>query len=273
MVEEGTTPGEDAGSTQPRVVKKVVKRTVVRPVAAPGSTARPARPTAPRATAVSRLRGRDLRPTDDGARTAEQPPAEVEDESVGPARSGPRTTVDVGAALGSARDRAGDAAHAAAELARRLGFAVRDRGEDAVWAVRDYRVPTIPPLPASLVTGLLVGLVVTAGGWGCLALFSAIRGTSAGGAFWGGLAVLLVVGIAFELGSRLLAAFGVQQARAVLALSLMVVAVLVMLFFLEPVDGPWAWLVVPGLMVVTVPLVQRLLVWAASDVPADDAHR
>ena len=258
MVEEGTTPGEDAGSTQPRVVKKVVKRTVVRPVAAPGSTARPARPTAPRATAVSRLRGRDLRPTDDGARTAEQPPAEVEDESVGPARSGPRTTVDVGAALGSAR---------------RLGFAVRDRGEDAVWAVRDYRVPTIPPLPASLVTGLLVGLVVTAGGWGCLALFSAIRGTSAGGAFWGGLAVLLVVGIAFELGSRLLAAFGVQQARAVLALSLMVVAVLVMLFFLEPVDGPWAWLVVPGLMVVTVPLVQRLLVWAASDVPADDAHR
>jgi hypothetical protein len=275
MVEEGTTPGEDAGSTQPRVVKKVVKRTVVRPAAPQGSAPRPARPAAPRATAVSRLRGKDLRPSDEPGTTTEhsteQPTAQA--EPAGPTRSGPRTTVDVGAALGSARDRVGDAAHAAGDLARRLGFAVRDKGEDAVWAVRDYRVPMIPPLHASLVTGLLVGLVVTAGGWGCLALFTAIRGTSAGGAFWGGLAVLVVVGVAYELGSRLLTAFGVQQARSVLALSLMVVAVLVMLFFLEPVDGPWAWLVVPGLMVATVPLVQRFLVWAASDVPTDDAHR
>jgi hypothetical protein len=271
MVEEGATTPEGEDSPQPRVVKKVVKRTVVRPAAPQGGTDRPARPPAPRATAVSRLRGKDLRPSDDVPATPARPAAP--EESTAPPRNGPRTTLDVGAALGSARERTTDALHGVAEVARRLGFAVRDRGEDAVWAVRDYRVPTIPPLHASLVTGLLVGLVVTAGGWGCLALFSAIRGTSAGGAFWGGLAVLVVVGIAYEIGSRLLTAFGVQQARAVLALSLMVVAVLVMLFFLEPVDGPWAWLVVPGLMVVTVPLVQRLLVWAATDVPPDDAHR
>ena len=87
------------------------------------------------------------------------------------------------------------------------------------------------------------------------------------------LAVLLVVGLAFEVGSRLLTAFGVQQARPVLALSVMVVAIVVMLLFLEPVDGPWAWLIVPGLMTATVPLVQRLLVWAATDVPSADEHR
>jgi hypothetical protein len=167
----------------------------------------------------------------------------------------------------------GDAVHSTGELARRLGFAVRDRGEDAVWAVRDYRVPTVPPLGASVVTGLVAGLLVTAGGWLCLELFSAVRGTSAGGAFWGLLAVLVVVGVAGELGARLLRAFGVQQARPVLALSVLLVAIVVMLAFLEPVDGPWAWLIVPGLMVVTVPLVQRLLVWAATDVPPDDAHR
>lgn len=279
MGEEGTTPAdgnhENTSGTQPRVVKKVVKRTVVRPVAPGASSASGARPAAPRATAVSRLKAKDARPQEPADTSADP----VVEDASGPAadapppRSGPRTTLDVGAALGGARARAADAAHGVGELARRLGFAVRDRGEDAVWAVREYRLPTVPPLRASIVTGLVAGLLITAGGWACLALFSAIRGTSAGGAFWGGLAVLVVIGIAFEIGSRLLTAFGVQQARPVLALSVMVVAVVVMLLFLEPVDGPWAWLIVPGLMTVTVPLVQRLLVWAASDVPPSDEHR
>ncbi len=270
MVEEGTTQADGAGSTQPRVVKKIVKKTVVRPGAPASSTARPVRPAAPKASAVSRLKGKDSRATDPSGDEAVEQPATAPQ----PQRSGPRTTIDVGAALGSARGRATDALHGTGDLARRLGFAVRDRSEDAVWAVRDYRLPTVPPLRASLVTGLIAGLLITAGGWACLNLFSAVRGTSAGGAFWGGLAVLVVVGLAYEIGSRLLIAFGVQQARAVLALSVMLVAVLVMLLFLEPVDGPWAWLIVPGLMTATVPLVQRLLVWTASDVrPDDDAVR
>lgn len=265
MVEEGTTPADEARSSgQPRVVKKVVKRTVVRPVAStpPAPTAREQRPAPPRATAVSRLKGKDAKAAAPPA--APQPPA---------APRGPRTTVDVGAGLARARDRVVDVAHDGGELARRVGFAVRDRGEDAVWAVRDYRIPTVPPLGASVVTGLVAGLLVTAGGWLCLALFSAVRGTSAGGALWGTLAVLVVVVVAGELAARLLRAFGVQQARPVLALSTLLVAIVVMLAFLQPVDGPWAWLIVPGLMVVTVPLVQRLLVWAATDVPHDDAHR
>lgn len=272
MVEEGTTAPDGDGSTQPRVVKKVVKRTVVRPAPPASTTSRPARPAAPRASAVSRLKGRDARPsTVPDAPAAAQAP--VADPAPDAAPRGPRTTIDVGAALGGVRDRLADVAYAGSDLARRLGFAVRDRGEDAVWAVRDYRIPTVPPLRASLLTGAVVGLLVTLGGWACLALFSAVRGTSAGGVFWGGLAVLLVVGLAFEVGSRLLTAFGVQQARPVLALSVMVVAIVVMLLFLEPVDGPWAWLIVPGLMTATVPLVQRLLVWAATDVPSADEHR
>ncbi|MEH3068193.1 MAG: hypothetical protein PGN15_09120 [Aeromicrobium erythreum] len=265
MVEEGTTPADEArSSSQPRVVKKVVKKTVVRPVAPPAPAPRETRPAPPRATAVSRLKGKDAKAAAPADAPAPPTPA---------APRGPRATVDVGAGLAHARDRVGDAVHSTGELARRLGFAVRDRGEDAVWAVRDYRVPTVPPLGASVVTGLVAGLLVTAGGWLCLELFSAVRGTSAGGAFWGLLAVLVVVGVAGELGARLLRAFGVQQARPVLALSVLLVAIVVMLAFLEPVDGPWAWLIVPGLMVVTVPLVQRLLVWAATDVPPDDAHR
>lgn len=263
------TPPQDAESTQPRVVKKIVKKTVVRPGAPTSSAPRPARPAAPKASAVSRLKGRQSGTTDPSLdETGRQPVADDE-----PQRSGPRTTIDVGAALGTVRERADDAVHGVADLARRLGFAVRDRSEDAVWAVRDYRLPTVPPLRASVLTGLVAGLLITAGGWACLILFSAVRGTSAGGAFWGLLAVLVVVGIAFEVGSRLLTALGVQQARPVLALSVMAVAVVVMLLFLEPVDGPWAWLIVPGLMTVAVPLVQRLLVWAASDVPPSDEHR
>ncbi len=60
MVEEGTTPADEArSSSQPRVVKKVVKKTVVRPVAPSAPAPREARPAPPRATAVSRLKGKD----------------------------------------------------------------------------------------------------------------------------------------------------------------------------------------------------------------------
>lgn len=268
MVEEGS----GAPSGQPRVVKKIVKKTVVRP-AAPGTQAtaatRPRPAVAPKATAVSRLGRRDRPEPADGDTLVHPDAVSGADPADPPTRNGPRTTVDVGAKASAARDRAVWAAQDGAELARRGAGAVRDRAEDAFWAVRDWRVPTLPPVRASLLTGLLVGLVTTFGGWLCLLLFSAVRGTSAGGG-WGLLAVALVVVAAAELGARLLAAFGVEQARAAVWLSVMVVAAVVMLVFLETVDGPWAWLVVPGLSVVTLPLVERLLAWSTTE-PSDDA--
>lgn len=264
MVEEGTTPEGTPATGTPRVVKKVVRKTVVRPVA-PTPPAQATTASTPRATAMSRLKDKDVRSASPSMPSDDPPHADA-------APRGPRTTIDVGAGLAALRHRTTDALHRGATLVRRVGAAVHDRSEDAVWAVRDLRVPTVPPLRASVITGLIAGLFVTAGGWLCLALFSAIRGASAGGG-WGLLAVLVVLGVGVELGSRLLSAFGVQQARAVLTLSVLVMSVVVMLVFLDPVDGPWAWLIVPSLMIVTVPLVQRLLVWAATDVPPDDAHR
>lgn len=267
MVEEGPdTSGAPTG--QPRVVKKIVKKTVVRPTAPGAQVTRP--PAAPKATAVSRLGRRD-RPAESPADAPADAPGDTLVEH-DPPRTGPRTTIDLGAKASAARDRAVWAAQDGADLARRGAGVVRDRAEDAFWAVRDWRVPTVPAGRASAVTGLLVGLVATVGGWLCLLLFSAIRGTSAGGG-WGLLAVMLVVVAAAELGARLLHAFGVAQARAAVWLSAMVVAAVVMLVFLETVDGPWAWVVVPGLCLVTLPLVQRLLAWSTSesaDTTADD---
>lgn len=276
-----TEPDQRDEASSPRVVRKVVKRTVTRPTAPSTGDAAgrstPAAPrvgasTGPRTSALSRLRRADQKKAAALARgeaerqartsTTTDPTSGAPRDAAAPASTAPQVGPRVGPRVADAWRRARDAARGVTDLAGRGVVAGRDRGADAYWAVRDYRLPEIAAVPATILTGVLAGLLVVGGGWVLGALFSALRGTSSGGALWGGLALIVVITLAAEGAARLLAAFGASGARASVALSLLAVAALVMAFFVDAVDGPWAWLVVPGLCAATLPLAHRLVLLA-----------
>jgi hypothetical protein len=137
------------------------------------------------------------------------------------------------------------------------GYAVLDRIRDGVahlgdlladgwdWLVR-LRLPHLSPARGSAVTGALVGLVSVALGWGFYQLFSATRGTQAGGG-WGFLALVFVAFVGFIAGELLLSGFGVPLPRVVSILSILLVLLLVLVFFIKLAAGMWAWLLIPAL--------------------------
>ena len=123
---------------------------------------------------------------------------------------------------------------------------VRHRIEDAWdWFV-SLRLPQLSPVRGSAVTGLLVGVLAVAIGWGFYELFSATLGTRAGGG-WGFLAFVFLSFVGFIIGELLLAGFGVPHARVVSILSVLIVVLLILVFFLELAAGIWAWLLIPVL--------------------------
>jgi hypothetical protein len=113
------------------------------------------------------------------------------------------------------------------------------------WLLR-LRLPHLSPARGSAVTGALVGLVSVALGWGFYQLFSATRGTQAGGG-WGFLALVFVAFVAFIAGELLLSGFGVPLPRVVSILSILLVLLLVLVFFIKLAAGLWAWLLIPAL--------------------------
>jgi len=138
----------------------------------------------------------------------------------------------------------------------RARYAVTDRIHDAFAAVGDrvadgwhwlihLRLPHLSPLRGSALTGVLVGLLSVAFGWGFYLLFSATRGTSAGGG-WGFLAIVFVAFIAFIAGELLLSGFGVPLARVISILSILLALLIVLIFFVKLVAGVWAWLIIPA---------------------------
>lgn len=138
----------------------------------------------------------------------------------------------------------------------RARHAVTDRVEDAFFAVIDsiadgwhwlihLRLPHLSPLRGSAITGTLVGLLSVLFGWGFYLLFSATRGTSAGGG-WGFLAIVFVAFVAFIAGELLLSGFGVPLARVISILSILLALLVVLVFFVKLVAGLWAWLIIPA---------------------------
>ncbi len=113
------------------------------------------------------------------------------------------------------------------------------------WLTR-LRLPHLSPARGSAVTGTLVGLLSVALGWGFYQLFSATRGTQAGGG-WGFLALVFVAFVAFIAGELLLSGFGVPLPRVVSILSILLVLLLVLIFFIKLAAGMWAWLLIPAL--------------------------
>jgi hypothetical protein len=113
------------------------------------------------------------------------------------------------------------------------------------WLV-GLRLPHVSPARGSAITGVIVGVVSVAMGWGFLRLFSATLGTQAGGR-WGFLAFVFLSFVAFIVGELLLSGFGVPHARVVSMLSVLLVLLVVLVFFIKVVAGIWAWPLVPTL--------------------------
>lgn len=124
--------------------------------------------------------------------------------------------------------------------------AVRNRILDGWDWLISLRLPHLSPLKGSAVTGVLVGLMCVAIGWGFYELFSATLGTQAGGG-WGFLAFVFLSFVAFFVGELLLSGFGVPHARVVSILSVLLVLLMVLIFFINLAAGVWAWLLIPTL--------------------------
>src|SRR5687767_12192498 len=203
-----------------KVVKKVVRKTVVVRPAQPGSTK--VRPAAPKAgTPLAKLRAKASRPSI----RIPSPPR--------------RPGAGLAARARLAGSRVGD-------RGRDVSFAARERVRSGLHWLRDLRLPLLSPIRAAAITGLVTGLLAVGLGYLSYELFSATRGTTAGG-FWGAIVLVVVAFVTFALGEVMLGGFGVDHGRFISAMSIMLVLVFILTFFLELAAGPAAWILIPVL--------------------------
>ena len=229
-----------------KVVKRVVKKTVTRPATPPADKAirygRPVSTAKPRARVASRS----------GSKPA------------GPPRTRPR--VKVGAA-GKALSSRG--ATVASGVAGATGSAARTSGRfvaDRFRALIAWRIPHINPRLASIITGLVVGLVSVGLGLIALAIFNDVRGVASGGKQWGSLTFVVVTFIAIILGDLLLTAFGTARAGLISFLGVVLAIVAILGLFLGMADDNRALVLVPALGAVTY-LISEWLISVAESSP------
>jgi hypothetical protein len=219
-----------------KVVKKVVRKTVVVRPAQPGSTK--VRPAAPKAgTPLAKLRAKASRPSI----RIPSPPR--------------RPGAGLAARARLAGSRAGD-------RGRDVSFAARERVRSGLHWLRDLRLPLLSPIRAAAITGLVTGLLAVGLGYLSYELFSATRGTTAGG-FWGAIVLVVVAFVTFALGEVMLGGFGVDHGRFISAMSIMLVLVFILTFFLELAAGPAAWILIPVLGMIAFMVSGRLALIAA----------
>lgn len=234
---------------QKRVVKKVVKRPTARPgtpaATSVGTSTKP-RPAAKAASAAKRAGVTARRPVAQPAR----PPRPSLASRLAPVRSGATSGVKrVGGTIGSG---AGN---------------LRDIAIIRTEQVRGWRIPHLAPTRGAALTGLLAGLLTTLLGWLAMLGFSAVRGVSTGGGFWGSITVAVLVAVVAFLASRLLRAMAVDHAGTIVLFGLAMSVVVVLALFLSPVSGPWAWLILPTTATLTFVVAERLV--ALAERPTD----
>ena len=135
----------------------------------------------------------------------------------------------------------------------------------AFGSVRAYRLPRLEQTRASAIVGFLIGLI-TVGVTAIFAMgFSQLRGTSTGGGRWGSLTVVIVAFIAFALGEYLLAKLQVRQPLVTSFLGVCLTLFAIMAFFLNIVDGLWAWLVLPLLGAAAYAIAHRAVTAAVAN--------
>lgn len=231
-----------------KVVKKVVKKTVLVRPAQTGST--------------------KVRPT--ARATASTPPARLKSKS---ATSTPRRRPSIRIPSPPRRPGVGLAGRA-----RLVGSRVGERARDARYGAsrsvhrslgfaRGLRLPHLSPLLGAAITGLLVGLLAVALGWLSYELFSA-AGSATAASGWKALVLVVVAFLTYAAGELLLEGFGVMHARVISAMSILLVLVLVLMFspLLELAAGPGAWLLLPALGTLTF-MVSCRVMYLAADQP------
>lgn len=246
---------ERVNDEQPKkVVRRVVKRTVVRPVSDVGreerpTVATPGRSSAPRTRTVTNPRtGRTVtlggRPADreaasipttsPAARTAPSKPVE-------PRRS-PRDVLDDWRL--AVADRSATAGRRVRSGTVAVGTGVRSVGRRVV----GVRLPHWPGVRGVLATAVVTGLVVVALGAAALELFDRIFGVKAGGA-WGVLAFVLIAVAAVVTSRTLLGWFGHASATVTALLAQLFGVVLLLVLLPTNTQSLWSLVIVPAVAV------------------------
>lgn len=232
-----------------KVVKRVVKKTVVRPVAPPAA-AKPVRYGRPVSTTSTKPQ----------AKVASRPGS----KPAGATRTRPRVNVSkAGKALTSR------GAGVASGFAGATGSAARATGTflaDRFHALMAWRVPHIDPRLASVVTGLVVGLLSVGLGLVALEIFNDVRGVASGGKQWGSLTFVVVTFVAIIIGDLLLTAFGTARAGIISFLGVVLAIVAILGIFLDMADDNRALVLVPVLGALTY-LVSHWLITVAESSP------
>lgn len=244
-----------------KAVRRVVKKTVVRPATPPshgtsGQSSREGRAPAAKATVPTRRSPASKSTVSAGATsTVERTPT--------PARV-PKPTRDRGPSL---RDRVGTAGRGAAGGVRsgasRVGQGLQAGGR----RVLDARLPHWPGPVGAAVAGLGAALVGTVLGAAALELFSWALGVRAGGG-WGIPAFIVVMVAVWWTGSLLLNGFGHAAARLISFLGVVVGLIVLLIALPSAAETVWAFLIVPVLGAASFAASQALL-HVAQTVPAE----
>lgn len=240
-----------------RVVKRVVKKTAVRPTA-PAPTVRYGRPVNTETTAPA------ARTT---TKVATRPAAKAAPATPGPtAKTAPTTKtrrqrppLELRAKAGTAGRRAGNAwrsvADGARSTSRRVGTATASRAH----TVAAWRLPHLNPYLAAVITGAVVSVVSLLLGLGALTIFQAVRGVASGGGLWGSIAFLGIAALVGWLGAALLAGFGTSSPRLTSLLAVIVTIVAILGLFPEASQGLLALAIVPALAIASYVLARWLI--------------
>jgi hypothetical protein len=106
------------------------------------------------------------------------------------------------------------------------------------------RTPALGGMPAAIVTGAFIGLLLVGLTWGALHLCELVRGTSACGKP-GFLVLLAIMVILIVVGAMLLKAWGINDPGSTSFLGVGLIAVLLLLFLVELLFNWWMVIVVP----------------------------
>lgn len=231
-----------------KVVKRVVKKTVVRPASeAPKQTIRYGRPVATTSTKPK-------------AKVASRPSA----APAAPAGPAPVRRPRARAAGKALTSRGASVASGVAGVAGAAGRATRTFVADRFHAVVAWRIPHIDPRLAAAITGAVVGLVSVGLGLIALEVFNDLRGVAAGGGRWGSLTFVVVSFIAIVIGDLLLTAFGASHAGLISFLGVVLTIVAMLGLFLDLADDQRALVLVPVLSALTYFVSQWLIALAES---------
>jgi hypothetical protein len=134
------------------------------------------------------------------------------------------------------------------------------------------QLPTVGGMPAAVITGAVVGVVIVGLTWSSLRLCELVRGTSSCGNP-GFLVLLAIVVLAVLLGRLLLRTFGAADPGSTSLLGVGLVTVAALLFLVDLLFAWWMILVIPLVAMASYALAHWVTATFAEPASSDDLHR